>query len=323
MRKLLRQRLPSAMFLLSMVAVPAAAAPAYRFNTVDVPFAGATETELFEITDAGDSVGSYVDAAGARHGFLLQNGTYTSISAPGANATRILGMNSAGQMVGFYRTAADPGSQHAFLRQADGTFETIDHPGQDFNYAFRINDAGQVGGYYFEFPSTPSGIFITSHLREPDGSFVPRLFSTEGDGTVLRGLNNDGTQAGWWLAPDGGIHGIVGVNGVFAEFDVPGAAFTLPNDINDAGIVAGFAADPTFEGQGFIRLADGTFALLAVPGAHSTEVLGINNLGQLVGSYEDEQGNVHGFIAHIPEPGSLWLLACALLLGGRRLVAKR
>jgi uncharacterized membrane protein len=285
----------------------------YTFQSIDVPFAGASETEVFDISNSGTAVGSYLDEAGKRRGFVLESGTYSTIDAPGASATRLFGVNGLGQTVGVYQSAAEPGVQHGFVRNADGSFNTIDFPGQTFNYAFRINDSGQVGGYFFEFPG--GDIFITTFRREADGTFGTRLRSSEGDGTVMRGLNDAGDQTGWWLKPDGGIQGLIHSGDGFAlQFDVPDAAFTLPNDINNAGMVAGYAAPEDFEGRGFVRNPDGTFDFIALPGAESTQIFGINDRGQLVGAYEDADGNLHGFIAQIPEPQSLLLVTFGVII---------
>jgi uncharacterized membrane protein len=304
--------------LAGMWLASAAHALPYTYLSIDVPFSGASETEIFDISNNGAAVGSYLDDTGKRRGFLLENGAFSSIDAPNASATRVFGINNLGQSVGYYQTAAEPGVQHGFLRNADGSFNTIDFPGQTFNYAFRINHAEQIGGYFFEFPG--GDIFITTFRREADGTFDTRLVSADGQGTVMRGLNDAGGQTGWWLKPDGGIQGVIHSGDSFTtQFDVPGAAFTLPNDINNAGLVAGFAARDDFEGRGFLRNSDGTFEFLALPGAESTEILGINDRGQLVGAYEDADGVLHGFIAQIPEPNSLALG----LLGGAMFVARR
>jgi probable HAF family extracellular repeat protein len=56
-------------------------------------------------------VGVYRDAAGT-HGFLLDNGMYTTLDMPGSTNTVATGINDAGQIVGSY---VDANGQHGFL----------------------------------------------------------------------------------------------------------------------------------------------------------------------------------------------------------------
>jgi hypothetical protein len=60
----------------------------FAFTTVDLP---GTATALQGVNDAGDVSGSYVDAAGIRHGFVLRRGegVATVVDFPGAAWTRL------------------------------------------------------------------------------------------------------------------------------------------------------------------------------------------------------------------------------------------
>jgi uncharacterized membrane protein len=63
-------------------------------------------TQPFGIDNAGDLVGSYVDKAGATHGFLWQRGHLRTIDVPHATGgTVVNGVNNRGQLVGFFTTA--------------------------------------------------------------------------------------------------------------------------------------------------------------------------------------------------------------------------
>ena len=44
----------------------------------------------------------YQDSTGAAHGFLLEDGEFTSIDFPGATDTRAFGINERGDIVGNY-----------------------------------------------------------------------------------------------------------------------------------------------------------------------------------------------------------------------------
>jgi probable HAF family extracellular repeat protein len=76
--------------------------PSYAFTTLDVP--GSSSTRLCSangINATGQIVGSYEDAAG-RHSFLLAQGSFTRLDAPGAASTYAYGINGSGQIVGVY-----------------------------------------------------------------------------------------------------------------------------------------------------------------------------------------------------------------------------
>jgi probable HAF family extracellular repeat protein len=75
----------------------------------------------------------------------------------------------------------------------------------------------------------------------------------------------------------------------YTPLNVPGAANTLPGEINNAGVVVGSTfglAGPGGFVESFIY-SGGNFTPYNVPGAFpgTTVLYGINNLGQLVGSY--------------------------------------
>jgi len=55
----------------------------------------------------GEIVGSYVGADGNTHGYIDNNGVFTSFDPPGSASTTINGINDKGDIVGFYTTAND------------------------------------------------------------------------------------------------------------------------------------------------------------------------------------------------------------------------
>src|SRR5579863_6973246 len=71
----------------------------------------------------------------------LAQGTYTQIDPPGGTQTRGLGIDNAGDIVGFYFA----GTYHGFLLSGN-TYATINYPGQE-TFLNGINDVGQMVGY--------------------------------------------------------------------------------------------------------------------------------------------------------------------------------
>jgi probable HAF family extracellular repeat protein len=110
--------------------------------------------------------------------------------------------------------------------------------------------------------------------------------------------------------------------GTFTSIDVPGAAFTGANGINDAGLIVGGFEDHTGRDHGFLK-SGSSFTSIDVPGADFTEASGINDAGLIVGDFRDSRGH-HGFVATpVPEPSSLALSSAGALalfgyLGSRR-----
>ena len=74
--------------------------------------------------------------------------TFSTIDVPGASSTEALGINNAGQIVGFFKDNIGSG-QHGFLYDR-GTFTTIDVPGAAATIPFGINNAGQIVGDFVD-----------------------------------------------------------------------------------------------------------------------------------------------------------------------------
>jgi probable HAF family extracellular repeat protein len=86
-------------------------------------------------------------ASETRAGFLLDNGVFTPIDAPGAVlGTAPYGINNRGQIVGAYVYA--DGTGQGFLLD-NGGFTPIDTPGAGaFTVAFGINNRGRIVDVY-------------------------------------------------------------------------------------------------------------------------------------------------------------------------------
>src|SRR2546428_14035363 len=70
--------------------------------------------------------------------------TFSTIDVPGASSTEALGINNAGQIVGFFKDNIGSG-QHGFLYDR-GTFTTIDVPGAASTIPYDISNAGHIVG---------------------------------------------------------------------------------------------------------------------------------------------------------------------------------
>jgi hypothetical protein len=76
-----------------------------KYYQIDVPFAGATQTNCYGINNEGDIVGSYRGGDGNDHGFVLTDGRFRGIDVNLSDAketNKVTGINDYGWMVGVY-----------------------------------------------------------------------------------------------------------------------------------------------------------------------------------------------------------------------------
>jgi probable HAF family extracellular repeat protein len=280
-----------ALGLLVGLAGDANAQPTYSFTTFDVPGSTGT-TQAFGINDSGQIVGYYQADDSTSHGFLLDNGSYTTFDAPGhiigwADLIPFpggrIGINNSGQIVGAYGDAS--GVVHGFLLD-QGSYTTLDVPGAQYTFANGINASGQIVGYYWDAfpPATIHGFLL-------DQGNYSTLDMPSWNDTFPTGIN-DSRQIVGSLGNDplGDWYSFLGDSGNYTMLDVQALVF----GINNAGqIVGAYIGGSTIHGFLFDQ---GGYTTLDVPGASYTSAQGINDSGQIVGAYTDA-GGTHGFLA--------------------------
>src|SRR2546422_944300 len=94
-------------------AFPATAKVNQTFTPIDVP--NATRTDAWGINPAGEITGSYTDAGGKDHPYLLSNGSFTTLDPPfDFSASLTHGITPSGnKIVGCYFDLA--GTMHSLL----------------------------------------------------------------------------------------------------------------------------------------------------------------------------------------------------------------
>src|SRR5437660_504131 len=90
-----------ALGLLVGVTGQAMAQPSCSFTILDVPGSSKASAIALGINASGQIVGSYYDAAYIHHGFLYDQGGYTTLDVPDSNYTHASGINASGQIVGY------------------------------------------------------------------------------------------------------------------------------------------------------------------------------------------------------------------------------
>ena len=129
---------------------------------------GGGSTVTAAINNKGTIVGFYTDtgpttAAGAViQGLLDKNGVFTTVDAPGATETELLGLNDHGIAVGFDIVN---GVTHGIIYNTKtGTFITLDDPNASGSTIFNgINDKGDVVGFYTDAAGNTHGLLATPH----------------------------------------------------------------------------------------------------------------------------------------------------------------
>jgi uncharacterized membrane protein len=178
------------------------------FTTIAFP--GAVRTEAFGINSQGDIVGFY-DLPGAEppsgpipparpfHGFLLHQGTFTTIDFPGAFLTEAQGINPSGDIVGLYSSS----DTHGFLLH-QGAFTTIDLPGAFLTEAHGINSNGDIVGLY----NTSSGL---QGFLLHQGTLTTIDVGIGNTNTAAFGINLQGNIVGVYSGADSLFHGFLGL----------------------------------------------------------------------------------------------------------------
>jgi hypothetical protein len=126
---------------------------------------------------------------------------FQTIDFPAATATRPLGINNCGELVGLY---VDPdGNQHGFLFSGKDGFKAIDVPSAAATGLFGINDSYDVVGGWLD----ASGLIHDVLLSK--GKFIPINFPSAVY-TSPQGINDQGQFVGAYTIALGGLlHGFI------------------------------------------------------------------------------------------------------------------
>lgn len=112
------------------------------------------------------------------------------------------------------------------------------------------------------------------------------------------GVNNWTTTAGWFYPPSGYPNGegfmLNYTTGTVTTLSMPGAQYTHPSGINDAGQVAGYSWNDSGNASGFIYDSGNWTAFNN--GSKNLQFASINGIGQVAGYYLSNSQSATGFV---------------------------
>ena len=262
-----------------------------------------------------------------------QTYTYKTISFPNTYATYFSGINSGGEIVGWYFTTTD---ETYGLTYFNGSFTTVQlGPAGGQTYLAGVNDAGEIVGSYI-----PASLeYVKNYRIEPDGTRKLLFTGSSAAGARIDGLNDVGSaiesssglygenaylttggstmklQPGAFAYPAAldnenevvgysysgsspytGSDGFLFANNSYTTIDYAGQSVTALDGINDYGVIVGTYTPLDQYPVGFLY-DHGTFSPVAVPGADGTNPSAINNNGVIVGYYWGADNSMGAFVA--------------------------
>jgi len=227
--------------------------------------------------------------------------TYQLFQPPNGLHSCAVGINSNGDIVGWYQEDIDPGipivlKQHSYLLSR-GRFTSFDPPEPTLagSLAGRINPRGDIVGYWW----TASPSINTGYLMS-DGGFANIVFPGATH-TFPVGINAQGDIVGYYniaaTPPNPSVtRGFLRSKyGEFQTLDLPVPGLTLSRawGINSRGDIVGQYTDPTGS-HGFLKKSPGEFIILdpedkATTGGW-TRPIGVNEEGIVSGDYLAQVG---------------------------------
>lgn len=254
------------------------------------------------LNDAGGISGVVYNQGQGVVGFLYDNGSVTTIKAPGAQRTEGFHLNNEMQVVGSAEGYSQPPHTRGFISES-GMLSYVSPPGSMSTELWGINDSGQIVGTYAPLGSN----FLQGFLYD-NGSFMP--INVPGSiNTYPYDINNSGEIVGEYSTPSGSTYGFIYFNGIYTTIDIAGSNAVQPIGLNNLGQVVGYYAvqlgNGTIDVYGFLY-SDGVVETISGPGnkpgnTQFTRIYDINDSGQMVGD------------SGTPEASSILLLGSGVL----------
>lgn len=218
-----------------------------------------------------------------------QTCTFQTITVPGAVTSAGSGINDQGAVVGNWTKTTGITQQSFLLSQGNFSFFTF--PGSSATTSGNINNHSVIVGSFVK-----SG--ATHGFKVQNGNFAQIDVPFANQGTLARGINNNGDIVGFFLAPTTGLaRGFLLHAGTFTQFTFPGSVSTEAHGINVHSIIVGTYkfGDVMGVDHGFM-VKNGSFRTIDFPTAVNTRPSGINDSDEIVGTYTLSNNSIHGFV---------------------------
>jgi probable HAF family extracellular repeat protein len=253
-------------------------------TTRDLGTLGGLESYARDINESGDVVGHAETVAAVDRAFLYRGGQMQSLGTLGGTFSRANAINSSGTIVGQADNAS--GDYRGFVH-ASGQMSVIATLGGDYGDANAINDKGHVAGRSTTLTGAMHAYLLVGNSMTDLGTGLP------GTDVTVAAMNDDGDVIGMWVhAGYVGYTGFLYRDGVMQPL---AAGYTEPIDINNAGVVVGYAH---FENDGHAFVWDETSGIqdlndLIDPGLGLTlgVVQGISDAGHIAGHGSRSDGS--------------------------------
>jgi probable HAF family extracellular repeat protein len=273
------------------------------------------------LNNRGAVAGLLFNANGDYNAYAWYQDLLTPLPAlPGDEFSGAYSQNDRGQIVGESYGYANMTDRPVLWEHGTVAFLGL-LPGYLYGAADGINDAGQIVG-----ACATDFFFSLQEATLWDHGAVLDLKPLAGDDQSFATAINIQAQVIGFSGPLGASRGVTWMNGVASELGGLGGGNTLPEGLNQKGLIVGTSLSS--DGNQYpVYWQNGALGVLAVlPGATFSIAEGINNAGQMVGrsgvsasqvrAVLWEDGQVYDLNALVPA-GSGWVLTKAITINER------
>ncbi|MGE0480612.1 MAG: HAF repeat-containing protein [Phycisphaerae bacterium] len=245
-------------------------------------------TEAFAINARYQVVG-LADAPAVA--FRWDSGEMVDLGTLGGTSAVAFGINNRGEVVGGSTLPGNAAIRGFVWR--DGLYRDVGTLGGANSIAYAINQRGLVLG----LAETSAGGVRTFLWQERGGMVDLGPLSLGGDpeDTRPQALNNAGAIVGEAETHNGEQHAFLWQRGVMTDLGTLGGSWSVARDINDAGVVVGFATAADTLDYSAVRWTHGQVESLGTLGRWS-QARAVNNRGDVVGAARALDGTTHAIL---------------------------
>jgi probable HAF family extracellular repeat protein len=242
------------------------------------------------VSDAGEVVGTSVNADGRRRGFSWRSGVMTALEPlPGDTDSNAVAVNAAGQVVG-----DSDGSIVRAVRWDHGkpTALATPVPGFLYSYAKAINNAGQVAIAVSTVNGDLPAVWSAKKFTVPAGAGYRELATMSPSGVVIGTSYNPSTQL------QAAFDWSVSAGGPVRDLGVSRTVSSTAQAINIHNQVVGYTfsdTDPDGKTSAFIYRS-GVVTFLGTLGGRDATASALNGQGDVVGDSTTRAGARHAYL---------------------------